>query len=325
MKKYNIKNNSTIDKMDFKNDKITLSFYNFKKYLNSFNIEVTKELINSLCHEDYIVSDEKKDKEKYICKMKYSEERIKKANTERLRKKSKNKIRDEKDVLNINTQNQQIPKSDINSDENINHNVNNEDINSETHLKTISRDNLQNEICDSPIKNIHENDRDQNSQTARTSSYLFDETNLIYKNNNNSNEIDNQIPDIPSDILDIYEELDIKEQIIEGLENNVEKLRKEIIIRDKKISFLIKEVDNIKVNNCNFNREQLIDILNTLLKKQLKLHEDIYSFILSVESASPKNVNMVVNKNIINIKNKINSISDETNLINNKIVKLLNF
>lgn len=265
--------------------------------------------------------------------MKYSEERIKKANTERQRKKSKNKIINKQDVLNINTQNQHFLNSDINGDGNIKHNINNEDMNLEIHLKTISRDNLQNEICNSPIKNIIENYSNpnennkllQDSQTARTSSYLFDEINLISENINNNNEINKQLPDIPNNILDIYEELDIKEQIIEGLENDLEKLRKEIVIRDKKISVLIKEIDNIKINNCNFNREQLIDILNNLLKKQLKLHENIYSFILSVESASPKNLNMIVNKNIINIKNQINSISDETNLINNKIVKLLNF
>jgi predicted RNase H-like nuclease len=317
--------------MDFKNDKITLSFNNFKKYLSSFDIEVTEYLINTLCHEDYIISNDKKNKQKYICKMKYSEDRIKKASTERLRKRSKNmNTKDKKDQI--------YSGPDINSYENKYNEF--QDIKLDTNAKNISRDNFQNKIYESPcevsVKSIYENYNDkkindkhlQNIQTARTSSYLFDKEILITKNNDDK-EIEEQLLDtsesiIPNNILDIYEELDIKEQIIEGLEDDISKIKKEIIIKDKKISELIKEIDNTKNNNFNFNKEQLIDILNNLLKKQIKLNENINSFVISVESASPKKINMIVNKNIINIKNQINSISYDTNLINDEIVNLLN-
>ncbi len=69
--------------MEFINDKIIISFNKFKDFLDNINIEIDKELIETLKHPDYII-DKKKDK--YMKKIKYSEERIANANTKRMEK-----------------------------------------------------------------------------------------------------------------------------------------------------------------------------------------------------------------------------------------------
>ena len=301
--------------MEFKNNKITLSFCNFRNYLNSFNIEVNEELINSLCHENYTIS---KNKDKYICKMKYSEDRIKKANTERLKKRIKNK------------NNNIVDEKEIHSEDIL-----------KTELKDLSSlDNLKNEICLSPndeynnldIANCKDITKSQDIQTARTSSYLFEDDNQFHKNDNininskQDNKVNNETIDtIPDDIFDIYEELDLKDQIIEKLENNIVKLKDEINIRDKKILELIKKTDNLKINSFMINKKDIIYELNKLSLQKTKIYENVNTFIISLEKVPPKKVFIFINERITNLKKEVNDINILSNSINHKIIELLNY
>lgn len=278
--------------MNFKNDKITLSFYELEKYLNSLNINLTESIIYTLCHKDYIIS---KDKDKYVCKMRYSEERIKKANSERLKKKSKNKIEVSNENKNVVVEETQIEKLD---------------------LKESLQVDEKEQICLSPDKNIEGNIIDNEIpeiQTARSSSYLF------------YDDAKNQISNIPDNILDVYEELDLKDQIIEKLENDIINLREEINIRDKKILKLIKKINNFETNSFLINKKNIIYELDNLSLQQNKIYENINNFIMSLEKVPPKRMSVVINEKLTKLKDEINNINALSNTINSKIIKLLNY
>lgn len=304
-----------VKSIEFKNNKIILSFCDFKKYLNNFDIEVNEELIRSLCHENYTIT---KNKNEYICKMKYSEERIKKANAERIKKRNANKNN------NISFPTELQPN----------------DTTLKTDLKEKPKpvlEELQNNMCLSPnnehnkfnydvnYENYEYLKKNQEIQTARTSSYLFENEIQCCKNNMNFDKQDNIFTEpIPEDVLDVYEELDIKEQIIEKLEIDILKLKEQINIRDKKISELIKKIDNLKINSFTMNKKDIIHDLDKLSLQKNKIHEIINTFIISLEKVSPKKVYIFVNERIIELKKEINDINILSNSINHKIIELLN-
>lgn len=303
--------------MNFKNDKIILSFNTFTKYLDKFNISITEDILISLCHENYVIS---RDKEKYICKMKYSEERIKKAKIERLKKRDKNKIEDIK--INIEKHNMKdldIGESCFSNFENNKEDNNIIEIQSQNtkinvNTEILSPESLKNNICLSPVNNncndinnkIVNNDI-QESQTARSSSYLFDEQKLAFTNNE-------LIVDIEDNILDVYDESDLKDQIIEKLETD-------IIIKDKQIFELNNKIGNIETNSI-INK---IHDLNKLLFQKTELYKKVNAFIISLEKVPPKKMSNFVNKRIINLKKEIYSINNLSKLIEDKIVELLDY
>lgn len=139
-------------------------------------------------------------------------------------------------------------------------------------LMQIKKIEKEEKICESPVEEYIKNDNElftYNTQTAKTSSYLFYENSIdIEETKYIDNNIINKVPD---NVLDIYEELELKDQIIDNLENDLEKLRKEISIRDKKINELIKEIDILKNKDCNINKKDLINYFDNILLKQSKL------------------------------------------------------
>lgn len=291
--------------MEFKKDRITLSFDKFKEYLYNLNIDINVELLNLLCHKDYIVANDKKG---YICKLKYSEERIKKAKTERLKSKSK-KI--------------ELP-IDVNKSTNY---LSKDNDNKELHVEDLNVNKKEDEICESPIEeHVKDNNKifSPNTQTAKTSSYLFYENPIdIEKTKYIDEDIINK--EVPDNIVDVYEELEIKDQIIDNLENDLEKLRKEISIRDKKINELIKKMDILKTKDCTLNKKDLIYYFDNILLKQSKICNYINSFILDIEESSPKKVKFVTNKGLPKLKSHILEINNEVELVNKKICELLNY
>lgn len=318
--------------MNFKNDKIILSFNIFTKYLDKFNINITEDILKSLCHENYVIS---RDKEKYICKMKYSEERIKKANIERLKKRGKNKIED----IKINTEEQNMKYLDIgvsgfskfeNNKDNYKTNKEEDDnimkIQSQNtklnvHTEILSPESFKNNICLSPVNNNCNNINNkminndiQESQTARSSSYLFDEQKLAFTNNE-------LIVDVPDNILDIYDESDLKDQIIEKLEIDIITLRNEIVIKDKQIFELNNKIGNVETNSI-INK---IHDLNKLLFQKTELYRKVDAFIISLEKVPPKKISNFVNKRIINLKKEIYNINNLSKLVEDKIDELLNY
>lgn len=294
--------------MEFKKDRITLSFDKFREYLHNLNIDINIELLNLLCHKDYVVAN---DKNGYICKLKYSEERIKKAKTERLKVKSK-KI---DELIDVDKSIKDLSKEKDNKELHI------EDLN-------VNKKDLEekDEICESPVEECVKDDNKifkQNIQTAKTSSYLFYENPIDIET---TKYIDNDIIDkVPDNILDIYEELDLKDQIIDNLENDLEKLRKEIFIRDKKINELIKEMDILKTKDCTINKKDLINYFDNILLKQSKLCNYINNFILDIEETSPKKIKFVTNKGLPKLKSHILEINSEVETLNKKICELLNY
>lgn len=290
--------------MEFKKDRITLSFNKFTEYLHNLNIDINIELLNLLCHNDYVVTN---DKNGYICKLKYSEERIKKAKTERLKAKTK-KI-DEPIEVN----------------KTINY-LNKEKDNKELHIENINTNKKEVEICESPTEEYVKDCNKiftPNIQTAKTSSYLFYENPIDMEK---TKYIDNDIIDkVPDNVLDIYEELELKDQIIDNLENDLGKLRKEISIRDKKINEIIKEMDILKTKDCTLNKKDLINYFDNILLKQSKLCSYINSFILDIEESSPKKVKFVTNKGLPKLKSQILEINNEVELVNKKICELLSY
>lgn len=309
--------------MEFENNRITLSFYSFKTFLNNLNIEVDEELMNSLCHEKYIIS---KKKNKYICKMRYSEDRIKKANLERLKKRPKNKN---------------------------NNIVDEKEIQSENNLKTETKKDCSTDIIDGlPNKILNSNEYENNklekskeSQTARSSSYLFNDENEqiiispdtipdtkrdiiidntininskknndicnspIYYNDKNELVIGNESSDdinIPEEILDIYDKLDEKDQLINVL-----------IDKNKELEIKLKEKDS-ELNN--------LFLLIEKYKKgftQLSLcKKELYLTIQDIFAKSTLTVN-----NVISFNNYINKTlkKDSIRLIYKKKVDLDNY
>ncbi len=133
------------------------------------------------------------------------------------------------------------------------------------------------------------------------------------------------IDTIPDDIFDIYEELDLKDQIIEKLEDNVIKLKEEVNIRDKKILELIKKTENLKINSFMINKKDIIYELNKLSLQKTKIYENINTFIISLEKVPPKKLFIFINERITNLKNELNDINILSNSTNHKIIELLNY
>lgn len=275
--------------MEFKKDRITLSFDKFKEYLYNLNIDINIELLNLLCHKDYIVAN---DKNSYICKLKYSEERIKKAKTERLKSKSK-KI-----------------ESSIDVNKSINY-LSKENDNKELHVEDLNVNKKEDEICESPIEE-HVKDNEifsQNTQTAKTSSYLFYEKPIDIEK---TKYIDDDI-EVPDNIVDVYEELEIKDQIIDKMETDITKLREEIVVKDNQIS-------DLKSNSFIINK---IHEVNKLLFRKSKLDEKVNAFIISLENISNKKVINFINGRIVNLKKDVKDINILTKLIKDNMDKLL--
>lgn len=275
--------------MEFKKDRITLSFDKFKEYLYNLNIDINIELLNLLCHKDYIVAN---DKNSYICKLKYSEERIKKAKTERLKSKSK------KIELSI----------DVNKSINY---LSKENDNKELHIEDLNVNKKEDEICESPIEE-HVKDNEifsQNTQTEKTSSYLFYENPIDIEK---TKYIDDDI-EVPDNIVDVYEELEIKDQIIDKMETDITKLREEIVVKDNQIS-------DLKLNSFIINK---IHEVNKLLFRKSKLDEKVNAFIISLENISNKKVINFINGRIVNLKKDVKDINILTKLIKDNMDKLL--
>lgn len=330
--------------MEFENNRITLSFYSFRKFLNNLNIEVDKELINSLCHEKYIIS---KKKDKYICKMRYSEDRIKKANLERLKKRSKNKnnnIVDEKEIQlenNLKTETKKDYSTDI-------------------------IDGLPNETLNSnEYKNNKHNFKDiekcKGSQTARSSSYLFDDENeqltisadtkkdiiidnINIKSKKNNNEICNSTIyysdknevvfekencddiNIPEDFFDIYDKLDEKDQLIDNLIDKNKELEIKIKEKDEKINNLILLIDKYKKGFTQLSlckKELYLTIQDIFAKSTLTLN-NVISFNNYINKTLKKDSIRLIYKKKVDLDNYIEEITQELDKMQDLIIKEFN-
>jgi hypothetical protein len=184
------------------------------------------------------------------------------------------------------------------------------------HTEILSPESFKNNICLSPVNNNCNNINNdiQESQTARSSSYLFDEQKLAFTNNE-------LIVDVSDNILDIYDESDLKDQIIEKLEIDIIALRNEIVIKDKQIFELNNKIGNVETNSI-INK---IHDLNKLLFQKTELYKKVDAFIISLEKVPSKKISNFVNKRIINLKNEIYNINNLSKLVEDKIVELLDY
>lgn len=334
--------------MEFENNRITLSFYSFKIFLNNLNIEVDEELMNSLCHEKYIIS---KKKNKYICKMRYSEDRIKKANLERLKKRPKNKN---------------------------NNIVDEKEIQSENNLKTETKKDCSTDIIDGlPNKILNSNEYENNkhnfkdiekskeSQTARSSSYLFNDENeqiiispdtipdtkkdiiidntininsknnndicnsSIYYNDENRLVIENESFDdinIPEDILDIYDKLDEKDQLIDVLIDKNKELEIKLKEKDTELNNLILLIEKYKkgFTQLSLCKKELYLTIQDIFAKSTSTVNNVISFNNYINKTLKKDSIRLIYKKKVDLDNYIDENSQELDKMQDLIIKKFN-
>lgn len=316
--------------MEFENNRITLSFYSFKTFLNNLNIEVDEELMNSLCHEKYIIS---KKKNKYICKMRYSEDRIKKANLERLKKRPKNKN---------------------------NNIVDEKEIQSENNLKTETKKDCSTDIIDGlPNKILNSNEYENNkhnfnniekskeSQTARSSTYLFNDENeqiiisldtkkdiiidntinINSKKNNDKNGlvIENESSDdinIPEEILDIYDKLDEKDQLIDVLIDKNKELEIKLKEKDSELNNLFLLIEKYKkgFTQLSLCKKELYLTIHDIFAKTTLTVNNVISFNNYINKTLKKDSIRLIYKKKVDLDNYIEENSHELDKMQDLII-----
>jgi hypothetical protein len=367
--------------IDFKNNKVTLSFNNLKEYLNSLNIEVTKDLIVSLCHKDYIISS---DKNKYICKMRYSEERIKKAKQKRLEKKNSKKYKSEEYNISILS----------NTFENISKNDKLQNISSDiidVLINTEEKD--KNKISAQSINvlnNIDVKTCIQENQTARSSSYLFEDVNkqlyissdensdisnnnlienkekhiiidsinnnnilntnskkindgniisneILHNNiynspiicnnveNKNFHDIDENI-NISDEILDIYDKLDEKDQLIDILIDENKELETKLKEKDLELKNLSLLIEKYKkgFSQLSLCKKVLYLTIQDIFEKSTLTVNNIVSFNNYINKTLKKETIRLIYKKKIDLDNHIEVTSQELDKMQDLIIKEFN-
>lgn len=336
--------------MEFENNRITLSFYGFKKFLNNLNIDVDEELMNSLCHEKYIIS---KNKNKYICKMRYSEDRIKKANLERLKKRSKNKnnniIIDEKEIQLDNDLKTEIKKdSSINiidglpneilnsKDEHNKHNF--KDIekckesqtarsssylfNDENEQLIISPDTISDTKKDIIIDNININSKKNNNDTCNSPIYYSDKNGLVFENENESCDDIN----IPEEIFDIYDKLDEKDQLIDVLMDKNKELEIKLKEKDLELNNLILLIEKYKkgFTQLSLCKKDLYLTIQDIFAKSTSTVNNVIGFNNYINKTLKKESIRLIYKKKVDLDNHIEEISQELDKMQDLIIKEFN-
>lgn len=308
--------------MEFINDKVTVSFNKLKEYLN---IEINQELITSLIHSDYII-DLKKGK--YVCKIKYSKERIEKAKEKRSEKKvKKNNIFKKEDNKEV-----QLDSSTDDKDPII-----------DMHVISSEKIKLNKPQELSPDKNKVQQII-ENTQTARSDSYLFNEIDkcnspIDNKDLSQDTEIKNKSQskisedlifiedgEIPDELMDIYEKVELQEDMIDSFIDDIKTLEfkledKEFRINDLK-QFIIKYKKSF--TDIKTIKSDLLMIVNNIIENNTTVITKIIEYNKYLDGALNKNTLDIIYIDKRDLENTINLKSNDLNNLKDTLMNNLN-